>query len=97
MKPIYENNKYYYLVNKYYYISKISGELINKLEFKQELIFENKLESLKELLRNLEEYSLKETDEENRNIALYNIEQLKLKISNPEYSAIFKIYKQKEK
>ena len=89
-------DKMYYLVDEYFTVSNIPGEIADKLDVKKELLFENYDDASNQLLKNLEEYVLNETDEYNKDVALFNIEQVKLKISNPEHFTIFKIFKGQE-
>lgn len=90
-----KDNQNYYFVNSYY-VMKQSAELLKFRDVNYENVYENEIDAKNKLLQNLEEYASNETDIENKNIALYNIEQMKQKILNSEYLAIFKLFKQKE-
>lgn len=91
-----KDNQNYYFVNSYYYVMKQSAELLKFRDVNYENVYENEIDAKNKLLQNLEEYALNEIDIENKNIALYNIEQIKQKILNSGHLAIFKLFKQKE-
>jgi hypothetical protein len=75
---------------------KFAGAVLKYTNVDCDNVYDNIEDARNKLLQNLNEYVLKETYIENKNIALYNINQLKEKILDPENLAIFKLFKEQK-